>query len=163
MGINQEVFAKFKSVINGKGALLAGSVRKNKLDGQMCGISCNFISEKRGGWSRESLLITTNPIRGKSGSVLSIPQPPLSAELKSQEIKSRISSFSPFPPPIPVPRPRLSHPPAIYPPSSANSMWRTDELGVMEQAQIKRNASKCNTAVGYFRKQSFIGSTKRSG
>lgn len=86
-----------------------------------------------------------------------------SAELKSQEIKSRISSFIPRPPSNPTPR-RLSHPAAIHPPSStANSMLRTDELVVMEQAQIKRNASKCSTAVDCFRKQLFIGSAKRSG
>lgn len=108
------------------------------------GTSCNFISEKHRGWSQESLLITTNSIRSKNGSVLSIPRPPLSRwswNLKKLKVELVLS----FSPPS-APRPIRTGPPSIYPPSSTNSMLHTDELGVMEQAQIKRNASKCGAA-----------------
>jgi len=115
------------------------------------GTSCDFISEKhrgRGGKPGISFNYGQSDTRQKwQCAIDSAAVSRRSWNLKKLKVELVLS----FSPPS-APRPHLYHPPAIYPLSSTNSMLHTDELEVMEQAQIKRNASKCNTAVDYFRK-----------
>lgn len=126
----------------GKCTLLAeSSVRKNKLDEQMCPTySCDFISEKHRGWSQESLLITAVPIRSKNGSVLSIPRLPLrTGNLKKLKVELVLSHFVPLRSRVP------------FVPPSGNISAVVDEFDVAHERISSNGTSVKGTRVSIMR------------